>query len=130
MSLDGAGDERPVLVVDAANVVGSRPDGWWRDRHAAAVRLRDSLAPLTTEYDVVLVVEGRARQVVAAGGVHVVAAAGSGDDEIVRVASVWADSGRRVVVATADRELRRRVAAVGASVIGPSALPYTGTGAE
>ena len=26
-------------VVDASNVIGSRPDGWWRDRHAAMVRL-------------------------------------------------------------------------------------------
>ncbi|TVT38726.1 NUDIX domain-containing protein, partial [Amycolatopsis rhizosphaerae] len=35
-----------VLVVDGANVVGSRPDGWWRDRPAAAERLRDRLALL------------------------------------------------------------------------------------
>ena len=27
------------LVVDAANVIGSRPDGWWRDRQGAARRL-------------------------------------------------------------------------------------------
>ncbi|MBF9131576.1 hypothetical protein I0C86_21795, partial [Plantactinospora sp. S1510] len=36
----------PLLVVDAANVVGSKPDGWWRDRAAATARLRDRLAPL------------------------------------------------------------------------------------
>ena len=34
------------IIVDGANVVGSRPDGWWRDRAAAAVRLRDEIAPL------------------------------------------------------------------------------------
>jgi hypothetical protein len=34
------------IIVDGANVVGSRPDGWWRDRAGAAVRLRDELAPL------------------------------------------------------------------------------------
>ena len=33
-----------VLVVDAANVVGSRPDGWWKDRAGAARRLHDSRA--------------------------------------------------------------------------------------
>jgi hypothetical protein len=33
-----------LLIVDAANVVGSVPDGWWRDRAGAAARLRDRLA--------------------------------------------------------------------------------------
>jgi hypothetical protein len=37
---------RAVLVVDGANVVGSRPDGWWRDRAGAARRLRDQLEVL------------------------------------------------------------------------------------
>jgi predicted RNA-binding protein with PIN domain len=116
----------PVLVVDAANVVGSRPDGWWRDRHGAAVRLRDSLVELGGSYDVVMVVEGRARGVPPVASVAVVAAPGSGDDEIVRVAAEWVAKQRRVVVATADRELRDRVRCVGAEVIGPSALPYAG----
>lgn len=43
------GPAPPVLVVDAANVVGSRPDGWWRDRAGAAGRLRDELAPLVSD---------------------------------------------------------------------------------
>ena len=34
------------VIVDGANVVGSRPDGWWRDRAGAAVRLHDELAKL------------------------------------------------------------------------------------
>ncbi|MGH3741542.1 MAG: hypothetical protein ACRDT1_09435, partial [Micromonosporaceae bacterium] len=38
--------EPPLVVVDAANVVGSVPDGWWRDRLGSAERLRDALAPL------------------------------------------------------------------------------------
>jgi 8-oxo-dGTP pyrophosphatase MutT (NUDIX family) len=37
------------IIVDGANVVGSRPDGWWRDRAGAALRLRDQLVPLVTE---------------------------------------------------------------------------------
>jgi 8-oxo-dGTP diphosphatase len=37
------------MIVDSANVVGSRPDGWWRDRVGATVRLRDQLAQLVME---------------------------------------------------------------------------------
>jgi hypothetical protein len=40
---------RVTVIVDGANVVGSRPDGWWRDRAGAALRLRDQLAPLATD---------------------------------------------------------------------------------
>jgi len=44
------GELSPVtIIVDGANVVGSRPDGWWRDRAGAAARLRDELAPLVAE---------------------------------------------------------------------------------
>jgi 8-oxo-dGTP diphosphatase len=37
------------IIVDSANVVGSRPDGWWRDRTGATLRLRDQLAQLVTD---------------------------------------------------------------------------------
>ena len=37
-----------LVVVDAANVVGSVPDGWWRDRAGATARLRDRLAAVAT----------------------------------------------------------------------------------
>jgi hypothetical protein len=40
------GPGRVTIIVDGANVVGSRPDGWWRDRAGAAVRLHDNLAKL------------------------------------------------------------------------------------
>ena len=116
----------PLLVVDGANVVGSRPDGWWRDRAGAAVRLRDALAPLAgagvppelpPPVQVVLVVEGAARHVAPTPGVDVVSAAGSGDDTVVEL--VAAAPERRRVVVTADRELRARVSALGAEVRGP-----------
>ncbi|WP_328852647.1 hypothetical protein OG994_07595 [Micromonospora globbae] len=116
----------PLLIVDAANVVGSRPDGWWRDRAGATARLRDSLAgvaeaglppDLPPPVEVVLVVEGRAREVPAVPGVGVVAASGSGDDAVVDLVS--AAPRRRRVVVTADRELRERVTARGAEVYGP-----------
>jgi len=144
------------IIVDAANVMGSRPDGWWRDRAGAARRLRDQLVELAAEGvaalpetmqvpalelwypEFVLVVEGAARSVAAvhaagprrrgpgsasggelgpAGGrVRVIAAPGSGDDTIAEVAAD--QEGRRLVV-TADRELRARCEAAGASVTGP-----------
>lgn len=115
--------EAPLLViVDAANVVGSVPDGWWRDRRGAAERLRDRLAadgvpgregPL----ELVLVVEGAARGVESVPGVRVDTAPGSGDDRMVELVAEAA--GRRVLVVTADRELRRRVTELGAEVAGP-----------
>ena len=112
-------------------MVGSVPDGWWRDRAGAAVRLRDGLAAvpssglpdLAPPVEVVLVVEGRARDIPAApGGVAIARASGSGDDEIVDVVRSQ-PAGRRVVVVTADRGLRERVAALGAEVRGPSSVP-------
>ncbi|WBB76787.1 hypothetical protein O7602_15145 [Micromonospora sp. WMMD1128] len=119
-------ESRPLLVVDGANVVGSRPDGWWRDRAGAAVRLRDALAPLADAgvppelpppVQVVLVVEGAARRVAPSPGVDVVSASGSGDDTVVELVAAAPD--RRRVVVTADRELRARVTALGAEVRGP-----------
>jgi hypothetical protein len=109
-----------LLVVDAANVMGSRPDGWWRDRAGAAARLRDRLAQRFTgrPEEIVLVVEGRARGVEAVPGVEVVAADGSGDDAIVDVVRTRG-AGRPTVVVTADRGLRERVVALGATVHGP-----------
>jgi hypothetical protein len=127
-------DSRPLLVVDAANVVGSVPDGWWRDRAGATERLRDALVdyaalglssgPLPLRdgpLDIVLVVEGAARRVASVDGVRVVAAEGSGDDAIVAVVREKG-SGRACVVATADRELSDRVTALGAVVVGPRAV--------
>ncbi|HEY3009531.1 MAG TPA: hypothetical protein VGJ63_15915 [Micromonosporaceae bacterium] len=123
-------DEPPLLVVDAANVIGSVPDGWWRDRAGAAARLRDALAgvgtaglpDLSAPLEVVLVVEGAARGIADIPGVRVVTADRSGDDAIVDLVRA-AGKGRRVVVVTADRGLRERVAALGAEVRGPRAVP-------
>lgn len=120
---------RVVLVVDAANVVGSVPDGWWRDRAGATARLRDALAPLADgglpaagldgPLDLILVVEGKACGVEPVDGVRVVQAAGSGDDALVDVVAEARSAGRSVVVATADRGLVARVEALGATVVGP-----------
>ncbi|MFE2060584.1 hypothetical protein ACFXAX_34205, partial [Streptomyces sp. NPDC059446] len=75
--------EKTLVIVDAANVVGSVPDGWWRDRRGAAERLRDSLVPYAADglpgetgpVEIVLVVEGAARGVPSVPGVRVEAGA-------------------------------------------------------
>ncbi|MBA9007373.1 NUDIX hydrolase [Thermomonospora cellulosilytica] len=130
---------RLVLVVDAANVVGSRADGWWRDRAGATARLRDKLAGLAERGvtglpegvvghdisfpEIVLVVEGAARPVAdgQVPGVRVVAAPGSGDDAIVDLVRA-AEPGTTCLVVTADRGLRARVTAAGGHCTGPSWL--------
>ena len=138
--------EPVTVIVDGANVMGSRADGWWRDRAGAAVRLHDELAELGARGvaslpggvggaaldrwfpQIVLVIEGAARVAAdrlaarpraereAVDGVLVVPARGSGDDTIAALAQET--DGRRLVV-TADRELRGRCVAAGAAVIGP-----------
>lgn len=136
---DLAGPPGPpgLVVVDAANVVGSVPDGWWRDRHGAAERVRDRLAALAASglperagvpewavlppVDIVLVVEGAARGVAPVEGVRVESAPGSGDDRIVAVVAAR-EPERPCLVVTADRGLRERVGALGAQVVGPRAV--------
>ncbi|MFD4861090.1 NTP pyrophosphohydrolase [Streptomyces atratus] len=105
-----------LLVVDGADVVGSVPDGWWRDRRGAAERLRDRLVAYGEQQgvDVILVVEGAARGVESVPGVRVESAAGSGDDHIVELVGRL---GRPCTVVTADRGPRRRVS--GCQVWGP-----------
>lgn len=130
---------RLVLVVDAANVVGSRPDGWWSDRSGATGRLIDQLASASAlrgrDLDlpgaywwptIQLVVEGRGRDVAddQSGRVVVRRAHGSGDDAIVAAVQQALDErpGDHVLAATADRELRRRVETAGAKTLGPRLL--------
>ena len=123
----------PLVIIDGANVVGSVPDGWWRDRAGAAARLRDRLAtvPATGLSDipppveVVLVVEGKARDIPqTAGGVRIerAAAGGSGDDRVIDLVRSRPPA-RRTVVVTADRGLKARATALGAETRPPSAVP-------
>lgn len=116
-----------MLVVDAANVIGSRPTGWWKDRAGAArsfvADLRASVAAGRLTAPVVVVLEGKARGGAASGtvdGVTVRHAEGGGDDTIVD--TVAQASGQTVTLVTADRELRRRAEALGAQVVGPKWL--------
>ena len=115
-----------VLVVDGANVVGSRPDGWWKDRAGAARRLHDQLLTADTSYDeVVLVLEGAARGGVAAGRDHhvrTVHAPRDGDSEIVAATREAVGTGASVTGVSAVRGLGAAVTTVGAAVMSPSWL--------
>jgi hypothetical protein len=114
-----------VLIVDGANVVGSRPDGWWRDRAGAAHRLYERLSVADLPFDqVVLVLEGAARKGVDAsdGPVGLVHALGQGDDAVVALARMQASDGWEVTVVTADRGLRERVTEEACAVLGPTWL--------
>jgi len=118
-----------VVIVDAANVMGSRPDGWWHDRAGAAARLCDQLraAVLAGRLpdQTVVVLEGASRSGAPEGnrdGIRIAHATGSGDDAIVALAHDAVHAGRPVTVVTADRELRGRVREAGGEVAGPGWL--------
>ncbi|GAA3630930.1 hypothetical protein [Microlunatus ginsengisoli] len=115
-----------VLIVDGANVVGSRPDGWWSDRAGAAARLHARLAATPgLANHVVLVLEGRARAGVPAtrsGPVHVVHAPGEGDDTIVDETRGVVAERRTAAVVTADRGLAARIEEVGGRLLRPGWL--------
>ncbi len=138
------------LVVDAANVVGSRPDGWWRDRAGAARRLAGRIVavlvarpedlvealggrtppatagsdPATAVVHVHLVLEGAGD--VADPPTHplldVVHAPADGDAAIVALVGELVGGPDRILVVTADRALRERVRAAGGEVTGPGRL--------
>lgn len=117
---------RPVtVVIDAANVVGSRPDGWWKDRVGATRRLLqgvESLRGRVTRHEggwvvlarAELVTEGAARGIPSGRWARVVDAAASGDDTVVARTGMLVDA----LVVTADRGLRARLGS-GAAVAGP-----------
>lgn len=136
-----------MVVVDVANVMGARADGWWRDRAAAAERLCREVIALAGRGDGpadawVLVLEGRARDAAepleeedptlaadwapAEGKgprpVRLVSAPGSGDDAIVGVVAETVARDESCLVVTADRRLRQRCEELNASVVGPGWL--------
>jgi predicted RNA-binding protein with PIN domain len=118
------------IVVDGMNVVGSRPNGWWRDRDAAATTLALRLRQLAeaTGLAVTLVLDGPARpslMAVDCGSVHVLYGEpnvrNSADDRIVALVAGDANPSA-ITVVTSDRALVVRVRALRARVQGPSSF--------
>jgi predicted RNA-binding protein with PIN domain len=110
------------LIVDAMNVIGTRPDGWWRDRHAAMVRLVDRLERLSARDgdDITVVFERKPSPPIHSTVVEIAhaprAKSDAADDEIVRLLRAATDAGTTAVV-TSDRWLADRARAAGAAVL-------------
>ncbi|MBO0677154.1 NYN domain-containing protein [Mycolicibacterium sp. S2-37] len=108
-------------IVDGMNVIGSRPDGWWRDRRAAidALIVRLDRWAAARGADVTVVFEQPLNPPPVATTVRIAyaprASANSADDEIVRLVSADAEP-QDIRVVTSDRALGERVIAAGASV--------------
>lgn len=111
-----------MLLIDAANVIGSRPTGWWRDRSGAAEKFVAALRLAVRRghlLNAVVVLEGDARGGVEEGVVDevtVIHAPAGADDLLVQLAS---EDGARAVLISSDRALRKRVQDVGGRTLGP-----------
>jgi uncharacterized protein YaiI (UPF0178 family) len=104
--------------IDAMNVIGSRPDGWWRDRDGAARRLIDQIRDWARDPVTVVLDAGPDDLLGTVGTVTVVRASRRGrnaaDDEIVRLL----EGVEAAVVVTSDAELASRARELGAKVVG------------
>ena len=109
-------------LVDGMNVIGSRPDGWWRDRPAAMRRLVRELEQLDDPVAVVL--DGKPFDL-SSDSVEVMFASRRGpnaaDDDIAARVAADPDPGSLTVV-TSDADLERRVREHGAPVEGAGAF--------
>jgi hypothetical protein len=114
-------------VVDAMNVIGSRPDGWWRDRRGAIERLvgRLELWAQQSDEDVTVVLEGPPSPPISSERIEVAWApergANSADAEIVRRLPGWLEEGE-VTLVSSDRALAERARSLGAGVEPASAF--------
>lgn len=113
--------------VDGMNVIGTRPDAWWRDRHAAMVRLVDLLERWAAESgeDVTVVFERPPSPPIRSSVIEVAhaprAGANSADDEIVRRLAAEPNPAATWVV-TSDHWLADQAHAAGAAVEASSAF--------
>jgi predicted RNA-binding protein with PIN domain len=114
-------------IVDGNNVMGSRPDGWWRDRRGAQRRLVERLEAFATARDepVTVIFDGRAHDAGGGSRVAVMFARRSGrdgaDDDVAALVARHPDPGSLTVV-TSDAALAGRVRAAGGDVVGAGAL--------
>ena len=113
--------------VDGMNVIGTRPDGWWRDRHAAMARLVEQLERwvVANGEDVTVVFESKPRPPIRSTVIEVAyaprARANAADDEIVRRLRELGDLSQTRVV-TSDHVLSNLASAAGAAVSPASAF--------
>jgi len=109
-------------IVDGMNVIGSRPDGWWRDRPGAMRALAADLVTFAEETgdEVTVVFDGKPFDIDAGGGVRVLFASRRGpnaaDDDIAELVAADDDPGSLTVV-TSDSDLADRVTEGGAEVV-------------
>jgi predicted RNA-binding protein with PIN domain len=114
-------------IVDGMNVIGSRPDGWWRDRGRAMAALVERLEHWAAAEgtDVTVVFERPLTPPIESAAITVAhapkAAPNSADDEIVRLVRADSDP-TQIHVATSDRALSERVRAAGAHVYSAESL--------
>ena len=117
-------------LVDGMNVIGSRPDGWWRDRRGAQERLARQLAGwagATGALALEVIFDGAPHEIAGAGrrgGVAFASRRGrnAADDDIAARVEAAERSPGAIRVVTSDRELAARVRAAGGDVVGPSEL--------
>jgi predicted RNA-binding protein with PIN domain len=113
-------------LVDGMNLIGSRPDGWWRDRRGAMERLIEELEAFAESSgdEVAVVFDGRPFPVEGGGPVEVGFAPGgrnAADHAIADRVRAESDPGS-ITVVTSDRELEESVRAAGAGVVGSGAF--------
>jgi predicted RNA-binding protein with PIN domain len=114
-------------LIDGMNVIGTRPDAWWKDRHAAMVRLVDMLERWAVETgdDVIVVFEKPPRPPIRSSVIEVAhaprAKPNAADDEIARILDEDPQVGQTWVV-TSDRRLADQARAAGAAVEGAEAF--------
>ncbi|MGV0742959.1 NYN domain-containing protein [Mycolicibacterium sp. XJ870] len=108
-------------IVDGMNVIGSRPDGWWRNRRQAMARLVGQLERWASAegHCVTVVFESPTSPPLESAVVEIghapAAGANSADDEIVRLVRADATPAE-ITVVTSDSTLAERVRTAGASV--------------
>ena len=113
-------------LVDGMNVVGSRPDGWWRDRRGAMERLIAELEDFAAASgdEVAVVFDGRPFELDDGGLVEVGFAPGGRNAADHAIADWVRGDGdpASITVVTSDRELEESVRAAGAEVLGSGAF--------